>query len=161
MKAIGKRANILYARRFLDRLKKRIMRKSLTSPQSYTTEGLHAVRTIWEFDDRYTAPLFGFGTAENYYRTQSSQQFLRHIRVPTLIVTSKDDPLVPFEIFEHPSLKENPAITLAATEHGGHLGFLAKTKPRFWVERFVLQWVDNVLHERTGEGTHPDLVAAG
>ncbi len=161
VKAIDKRVNLLYAHRFLDRLKQRIARKSVTSPESYTTEGLKAVRSIWEFDDRYTAPLFGFGTAENYYRTQSAQNFLRDIRVPTLIVTAKDDPLVPFEIFNHPSLKANPALTLAATEHGGHLGFLAKKGPRFWVEQFVLQWLDRTLDKQPERGTSPDLFALG
>jgi predicted alpha/beta-fold hydrolase len=161
VRAIGKRANLLYSRRFLNRLKHRIVRKTATSPESYSIEGLRDVKTIWDFDDRYTAPLFGFGTAENYYRTQSSHQFLRDIRVPTLIVTAKDDPLVPFDMFDHPSIKDNPALTLTAPEHGGHLGFLSRKGPRFWVEQFVLRWVDNVLHEQSGKGTHSDLVAAG
>jgi uncharacterized protein len=161
VRAIDKRENILYARRFLERLKQRIVRKSASSPERYSTDGLRPIKTIWEFDDRYTAPLFGFGTADNYYRTQSAQQFLEHVRVPTLIVTAKDDPLVPFEIFSHASIKENPALTLAATEHGGHLGFLARKGPRFWVEQFVLRWVDNVLHEQSGKGIAPELVAAG
>lgn len=161
VKAIGKRENTLYARRFLDRLKQRIIRKSLTSPQSYATKNLRSVRSIWEFDDVYTAPLFGFGTAGNYYRTQSAQHFLSDIRVPTLIVTAKDDPLVPFEIFDHPALRDNPALTLAATKHGGHLGFLGRSRPRFWVEKFVLHWIDNLLREHTGKGTEPNLMAAG
>ncbi len=161
VKAIGKRENTLYARRFLNRLKNRIVRKSLTSPQTYSTERLSSVHTIWGFDDVYTAPLFGFGTAENYYRTQSAQHFLRDIRVPALIVTAQDDPLVPFEMFDHPALRENPALTLAATKHGGHLGFLARSGPRFWVEKFVLHWIDNLLHEHAGKGTEPNLVAAG
>ena len=38
------------------------------------------MRTIYEFDDLYTAKIFGFGTADNYYQTQSSNQFLEHIR---------------------------------------------------------------------------------
>jgi len=159
--AIGRRANLLYARRFLDRLKQRIVRKSVSSPHTYSTLGLRDVKSIWEFDDRYTAPLFGFGTAENYYRTQSSQHFLQGIRVPTLIVTAKDDPLVPFDMFDHPSIKDNPALALAAPQHGGHLGFLARKGPRFWVEQFVLRWIDDVLHEQSGKGTHADLVAAG
>ena len=159
VKAIDKRVNLLYARRFLDRLKQRIARKSVTSPASYTTEGLKAVRSIWEFDDRYTAPLFGFGTAENYYTTQSAQNFLHQIRVATLIVTAKDDPLVPFEMFSHSSLNANPSITLAATEHGGHLGFLAKKAPRFWVEQFLLQWVDGIVHKQAERTSQPHSFA--
>lgn len=156
--AIGKPSNTLYSRRFLDRLKQRIVRKSATSPQTYSTGGLNTVRSIWEFDDRYTAPLFGFGTAENYYRTQSSQHFLSDIRIPTLIVTAKDDPLVPFEMFDHPAFTRNPALKLVAPEHGGHIGFLSRTKPRFWVERFLLRWIDSILESQLERGTRSDLV---
>jgi predicted alpha/beta-fold hydrolase len=113
-------------------------------PQAYGLNGLDEVRTIWEFDDRFTAPLFGFGTAANYYATQSAMNFLDAIRVPTLLISAKDDPLVPFEIYGHPAFQSNPALTLLATEHGGHLGFLARRKPRFWIDGTVLDWIDSI-----------------
>ncbi len=142
VRAIDKPSNFFYARRFLDRLRSRVRRKSRISPALYTDDGLNDVKTIWEFDDRFTAPLFGFGTAANYYATQSAINFLPAIRVPTLIVTAKDDPLVPFEMYDDPVFRNNPALTLMATEHGGHLGFLARRRPRFWLDGFVLDWVE-------------------
>jgi predicted alpha/beta-fold hydrolase len=27
------------------------------------------------------------------------------------------------------------------TEHGGHLGFLSRTPPRFWVDHVILEWL--------------------
>src|ERR1039457_2334062 len=54
---------------------------------------LRAIRTVFEIDDRITAPKFGFSGAEHYYRTQSANQFLERIRVPTLFITAQDDPL--------------------------------------------------------------------
>jgi predicted alpha/beta-fold hydrolase len=106
---------------------------------------LHTVKTIWQFDDRYTAPLFGFGTAANYYATQSASNFLDAIRTPTLVITAEDDPLVPFEIFCRPAFQRNPSLHLAATKHGGHLGFLSRSKPRFWMDWFTLNWVEEIL----------------
>ena len=38
----------------------------------YTRKELRAARSLYEIDDRITAPSFGFGTANNYYRTQSA-----------------------------------------------------------------------------------------
>jgi hypothetical protein len=141
VRAIEKPSNILYARRFLDRLRSRVKRMSQVAPHLYTTKGLDEVKTIWEFDDRFTAPLFGFGTAENYYRTQSAASFLHKIRVPTLVIAAKDDPLVPFEMYDSPIFETNPALRLIATEHGGHLRFL----PRFWVDQVVLDWLEELL----------------
>ena len=76
VRAIDRPSNFLYARRFLDRLKGRVRRKSRISPDLYKEDRLEGVKTIWEFDDRFTAPLFGFGTAANYYATQSAINFL-------------------------------------------------------------------------------------
>ena len=145
VRAIDKPSNILYARRFLDRLRSRIRRKSALSPDIYSEEGLDAVRNIWEFDDRFTAPLFGFGTAANYYATQSAIHFLDAIRVQTLVIAAKDDPLVPFESYQHAAFGTNGALTLLATEYGGHLGFLSRSRPRFWLDGLSLDWIETQL----------------
>jgi len=144
VRAIDKPSNILYSRRFLKRLRERVRRMNMRVPQAYSLLGLDDVRTIWEFDDRFTAPLFGFGTAANYYATQSATNYLDSIRVPTLVISAKDDPLVPFEIYRHRAFQNNPALTLLATNHGGHLGFLARRKPRFWLDGVALDWIDSV-----------------
>jgi uncharacterized protein len=143
--ALGQPQNFIYQGRFLDRLKDRIRRKNRLSPNVYTLEHLPKINSIQDFDDHYTARLFGFGTAANYFRTQSSNQFLDRIRVPTLLVQAKDDPLVPFRMYDHPAIGANPRITLLAVEHGGHLGFLARGKPRFWLDQTVLDWAEGNL----------------
>jgi predicted alpha/beta-fold hydrolase len=105
------------------------------------------VKTIYDFDDRFTAPAFGFGTADNYYATQSSNQFLDRIRVPALLVQAKDDPLIPFEVYQHPSFAQNPYLRLLVVEHGGHLGFLSRTRPRFWLDQVLLEWMEQVRNK--------------
>jgi predicted alpha/beta-fold hydrolase len=145
VREIDRPANFLYARRFLDRLRSRVRRKSRISPELYSPNGLDQVKSIWEFDDRFTAPLFGFGTAANYYATQSAQNFLDAIRIPTLVITAQDDPLVPFEIYQREVFRTNPALTLIASEHGGHLGFLSRKRPRFWLDEFALNWIETTL----------------
>ena len=141
---IGRRENFLYERRFVRRLKERIRRRALTLPGVHDLSTLDRCRTIYEFDDKITAPIFGFGTADRYYATQSSNNFLRGIRVPTLLVQAKDDPMIPFESFDHPAIHTNPHIRLLAVPHGGHLGFLASSAPRFWVDRVVIAWISEI-----------------
>jgi predicted alpha/beta-fold hydrolase len=145
--AIGKPSNILYARRFVSRLRDRVRRKNLLSPHLYDTDGLAKVKSIREFDDKFTAPLFGFGDAANYYATQSAGNFLKSIRIPTLVITAQDDPLVPFSIYSHDAFKTNPALGLLAPQHGGHLGFLSRTRPRFWLDCVCLDWMDTISQE--------------
>ena len=160
VRCIDKPTNVLYARRFLDRLKSRVKRKSALSPHLYSTADLDSVKTIWEFDDRFTAPLFGFGTAATYYATQSAAQFLDAIRIPTLVICAKDDPLVPYEIYDQPAFHSNPALTLIATDHGGHLGFLSRRLPRFWLDGVVLDWIGAISSSSLASGNAERIASA-
>ena len=131
---IGDAENRLYQYRFVRR-----MRARLSATGRYRPADFLGLRSVMEIDDRITAPSFGFGNAENYYRTQSAARFLGEIRVPALLIQSKDDPLVPYSIFER--LPENPWVELLVTEHGGHLGFLGQRPHRFWLDETVMAWV--------------------
>jgi len=141
VRQLDKPSNVIYARRFVSRLKERVRVKERLTPGLFDLSGLDLVRNIYDFDDRFTAQAFGFGTADNYYATQSSNQFLDRIRVPTLLVQAKDDPLIPFSVYDHPALSTNPNLRLIAVEHGGHLGFISKTRPRFWLDQVLVNWV--------------------
>jgi predicted alpha/beta-fold hydrolase len=146
VRAIGQPKNVIYARRFLSRLKGRVRRKHPVQPHLYPIDGLDKIRSIWAFDDRYTAPLFGFGTAANYYATQSAARFLEYIEIPALVVTAQDDPLVPFEMYRgRKAFQTNPALTLVTPRHGGHLGFLSRTRPRFWLDELLSSWITGQL----------------
>lgn len=151
---LDRKSNFLYSRRFLDRLKGRIQRKSISSPHLYRVDKLPHIHSIWAFDDEFTAPLFGFGTAENYYRTQSAQNFIPQIRIPGLLITAQDDPLVPFRSYSDlHAIGENPNLTLVAPRYGGHLGFLSRSRPRFWVDGVIVNWLKAQREEMAIAGT--------
>lgn len=142
--ALGKRSNFLYQERFVSRMRDRLAERRRLQPEAFESvfarTDVNAVRTVFDFDDRITAPHFGFGDAPNYYRTQSSQNFLERIRIPALLLTAQDDPLVPFAVYSHPAITANPHIRLEAPAHGGHVAFLARQTPRFWADEAILDW---------------------
>jgi predicted alpha/beta-fold hydrolase len=139
---IGQLDNRIYENRFLTR-----MRERLAATGRYSAKELARWKTLYDIDDRVTAPSFGFGNADNYYATQSSKNFLANIRVPTLMITAKDDTLIPFAMYERPEIWTNPHLRLIATEHGGHLGFLSKTGPRFWIDGVVVEFLRQTVME--------------
>ncbi len=141
------RSNFIYSNRFLGRLKQRVSLKERLTPGSFSLDGLERVKSVYEFDDKFTAPAFGFGTADNYYATQSANQFLERIRVPALLVQAKDDPLIPFDVYNLPAFSNNPWICLLPVEHGGHLGFVSRSKPRFWLDEVLVQWMEKVRNK--------------
>ncbi|MFN0050635.1 MAG: YheT family hydrolase [Planctomycetales bacterium] len=120
-----------------------------TEPQGHgiASAGKHPIgwrppRGIAEFDRVFTAPVCGFGTAENYYQQCSSAQFLPSIRVPTHILAAADDPLVPYSALT----RANPssAVRVQVARHGGHLGFLGRGSDpakRRWMDWRVVEWV--------------------
>ncbi len=132
--------NRIYDSRFVGRMKKR-----LCATGRYRKSDFTGVRSVLDVDERITAPSFGFGTATNYYRTQSALGYVSGVRVPALLIQAKDDPLVPFDAFESGQVVSNPHVRLLATEHGGHLGFLGRAGCRFWAERAILHWISEQL----------------
>jgi predicted alpha/beta-fold hydrolase len=143
---LGQPANRVYERRFLKRMRKRV-----AATGRFTAGEIRHARSVYEFDDRFTGPSFGFRGADHYYQTQSSRQFLERIRVPSLLIQAKDDIFIPFEIFEHPAVHANPHVRLHVTEHGGHIGFLSRRRPRFWADQAVLEWIESVNPPREME----------
>jgi predicted alpha/beta-fold hydrolase len=133
---IGQLENRLYERRFVKRMKRRVLATGRYSPAD-----LKDAHSLYEIDDRITAPSFGFGTADRYYRTQSALAFLDQVRVPVLLIQAKDDTFVPFETFERAEVRGNSRIELLAPSHGGHLGFLGRQPHRFWAEDAAVEWM--------------------
>jgi uncharacterized protein len=147
---LKQRRNYIYSQRFLNRLKARIRLRALQAPDQYSVSELPNVHTVYDFDDLYTARFFGFGTAAKYYGTQSAKNFLEDIRVPALIIQAKDDPLIPFSVYDQPAFRNNPNLTLLAVEHGGHVGFIAKGPDRFWLDGIVVDWAKPLQKSNNG-----------
>lgn len=132
-----------YARHFLSSLIAKVEgKRALVDPRVPVGRAL-AARTIREFDDVLTAPLHGFAGAADYYERSSSGRFLDRVRVPTLVLQSRDDPFLPRAALPEAALRANPAFTPVITERGGHVGFLEGSpwSPRFWAEETAARWL--------------------
>ena len=149
--ALHRPSNFIYERRFVRGLKDRMRLKSRLYPELYQTNGLERVGSVREFDDKFTAPLTGYGTAANYYYRASALRVIGKIRVPTLILAAQDDPFIPVESFFDHAVQENPHITLLTPRHGGHGGFIQRKRPgedSFWAENRIVEFAR--LHSPTG-----------
>jgi hypothetical protein len=142
--AIEQRANWIYQRKFIRSLKRRMREAARLYPERYDASELALVRTLREFDERYTAPHGGFRDANDYYARSSSLPLISRIRVPTLIIHAQDDPFIPYASLLHPSVAANPSIILLAPEHGGHVGFVGDGRTtgedRFWAENRLIEF---------------------
>ncbi len=118
----------IYQKHLVQELKRYHHNKCKRIPTLSSLTSLEQIHTLFDFDDRITAPLHGFEDANDYYQKSSSRQYLKSIKVPTLILQAQDDPFVPQEAM--PTLHElSEYVTLELTEHGGHVGFMEGTAP--------------------------------
>jgi len=144
--ALEEPRNFIYERYFVRKLKARMRRKAALYPERYAERvgdgALRAIGSVRDFDERITAPCSGFAGAEDYYARASAINVLGAIARPTLILTAKDDPFVPYATFERREVRENPHIRLVATRYGGHCAFIAREggEGRFWCEGCIVEF---------------------
>lgn len=144
--ALALPANFLYEHHFVNRLKRRMVRKAAIYPGRFDLTALRGVRTVREFDEAITARYCGFRDADDYYERSSALRVATGIRIPALILTAQDDPFVPFSAFERPELTNNANIRRLAPKHGGHCAFIARESgaARFWAEATVLEFLSSL-----------------
>ncbi|HYC84256.1 MAG TPA: alpha/beta fold hydrolase [Chryseosolibacter sp.] len=134
-------SNRIYSLRFLSSLKKKVSVKAATMP-ALDAKHLRRINTILDFDDIYTAPLHGFSNAIQYYARCSAVNFLDGIKVPALIVNTKNDPFLSDKCFPIHQLKSHPCVRLEIPARGGHVGFAQFNKSGiYWSEERALKWI--------------------
>jgi len=132
---------------FIRCLRNRLSEKFGSEPTSLDLSILEKVNTMYEFDEKITAPLHGFASADEYYSTASSRQYLRSIQVPTLILHAEDDPFMSSDVIpEEDELSSR--VTLEVTKNGGHVGFVSGKypwKPEYWLDLRIPEFLKEHL----------------
>ena len=155
VRALERPQNVVYQWNFVRGLKNRMRRKHECFPGRFAVERLAHVKTVRQFDAEFTAPHFGFASAEDYYHRASAMRVVDRISVPALIMTAADDPFVPTEPFRDPKIRANPHIELVVTRHGGHCGFLEAESERsdgYWAEHRIVRFGQSVCGEPLDAG---------
>jgi predicted alpha/beta-fold hydrolase len=133
----------VYEMHFLRSLRNKFQTKFALQASSIKLPHFNKLKSLYEFDDQVTAPLHGFCNAEDYYTQSSSRQYLSRIKIPTLLLQSKDDPFMTPDILPKQS-ELSSAVTLELTEKGGHVGFVTGDAPwraQYWLEQRVPEFL--------------------
>jgi predicted alpha/beta-fold hydrolase len=144
-RALERPENVLYNWNFVKDLKRRMRRKDRLDPGRFDVTKLDAVTTVRQFDAAFTAPHFGFRSAEDYYYRASSMRVIDRIAIPALIITAEDDPFVPSQPFRDVAVTANPHIELHLCAHGGHCGFVganSRADDGYWAETTIVDFVE-------------------
>lgn len=98
---------------------------------------------LYQFDDLYTSKQCGFNNAHDYYNKSSSKPILKKLAIPTLIISSEDDPCLDFDIFS--KMPKNSNITFLKTAQGGHIAFHSENdhKKDRWLDKTIYSWLQS------------------
>ncbi len=139
---LDSRKNYVYRKRFLKLLHDYIRAKMNVMPQSLNDDHFGEIRTIREYDERYTAPVHGFAGAADYYARCGCKPFIPRIAVPTLLVSAQDDPFLGPECFPCAEAEASPHFFLEAPRHGGHTGFVTFNEAgEYWHETRAVSFI--------------------
>lgn len=117
-----------YTAHFLNTLRRKTREKIAAHRLPISPQTLHAVKTLYAFDNLYTAPIHGFRDADDYWLRASSKPWLNSIAVPTLIVHAHNDPFLPASTYLQ-GVQLSTQITLDLPRQGGHVGFVSGPFP--------------------------------
>jgi predicted alpha/beta-fold hydrolase len=121
----------LYQRFFLGSLRRKAVEKARRFPDLAPSDKIGGLRTLEDFDNLITGPLHGFLNAQDYYARSSSLQYLKDIRLKTLLFSAFDDPMLPPAVLDEVReiARGNRALEVEFVEKGGHAGFVAGSLP--------------------------------
>lgn len=132
----------IYQRYLLNGLKRGVRAKTDLLSSQINLRQVFQATNFQQFDEAITAPLHGFRDALHYYTESSCRQWLTHIRIPTLIIHSRDDPFYTSAVL--PTEEElAPSVTLELSQRGGHMGFI-QSNGHSWLNERVPSWLELV-----------------
>jgi predicted alpha/beta-fold hydrolase len=134
--------NWIYKKRFMAYLEKKMRHKARQFPGRLELAKLKKVRRWYDFDEHFSAPICGFTSADEFHAQASAKNFIAGTRVPTLIVSALNDPILTPECFPVDIARDHPYLHLELTSGGGHCGFAARGGGGYsWAERRALVFV--------------------
>ena len=119
-----------FVRKWLRSLRK----KQAAWPQVYDFREIERMRDLRTMTAELVRHYTEFPSLEDYlngYAITGSR--LAHLTVPSSIITSSDDPIIPVGGLEQ--LARTPALSVSVTRFGGHCGFFERLRSPNWLER--------------------------
>ena len=143
--ALDRPRNTMYRKYFLRRLRASYRRRQSLLPDLYEHGVEWECHNLWGYDELITARYAGYQGAADYYAQSSAGPVMVDIDRPTLILSARDDPIIPAE-----SVTRWPVATQVRREiayTGGHVGFVGDSRAPglFWAAERAIDFLDECL----------------
>ena len=133
-----------YDQFFLQSVKRKLyekIEKNISLP--VVKNDIKNLRKLSDFDHEVIAPIYGFSSANDYYKKASSLYVLQDIKVPTLVINALDDPIVVPSCLPREKINQD-YLDYCFPEKGGHCGFTINGwpwRPNLWTNNIILDYL--------------------
>ena len=136
----------LIRRYFLKKWFGSLKKKQQLFPKLYDFSKVFTLNTVATVTDVMLHDYSDYGSSKDYFRQYSVVKgAIKDITIPTTIITSADDPIIPVEDFYQ--LKTNDLTTLVIQPYGGHNGFIDGLYLQGWYEQQMIMIFDEAARD--------------
>jgi predicted alpha/beta-fold hydrolase len=133
--------NQIYERRFTSQVKEKVKHKQERFPGALNYKHILEARNLWEFTERYTVPLYGYKSVDDFNLKTQAISYLPTIKTPTLLINTNNDPLLTKECYPVKIAEKSKYFSLEIPINGGHVGFCEDLKAEHnWLEKRVANY---------------------
>ncbi len=137
--------NILYHRFLLRRMKRDVLHPHAGLSENEAA-AVRRSRSVYEFDDVFTAPRNGFDGVEDYYRRTAGIAHARSVGVPLLMIHALNDPWIPAEPYRKLASDPPANVKIVLVPSGGHVGFHGADSRESWHDRQIEAFLTPLQH---------------
>ena len=144
---LAKKENRFYERRFISKLRKKVLEKADLMELPVNSDEIRRVKTFKEFDKAFTLKIHTeYKDSDDFYRKITSDRFLSYIKIPLLIVNAGNDPMLGEACYPYELARASQNIYLEVPEKGGHLGYtLPNRKEYSYMEFRIENFLDEIV----------------
>jgi len=143
---LRKRGNRFYERRFVKKIKEKILEKAASVDLPIDREELSRVKTFRELDQAFTLKIHTeYEDAADFYSKITSDQYIPNIRVPLLIVNAENDPMLGDSCYPVELAKKSQLVYLEIPKVGGHVGFTIPGNEFSYMELAAGRFIEEVI----------------
>ncbi|MEM8976654.1 MAG: alpha/beta fold hydrolase [Pseudomonadota bacterium] len=132
--------NWIYHRFLLQRMKEDTMVPD-AALNDQERAAIASSKSIYEFDDKFTAPHNGYADADDYYARTAGAEFVADIKTPTLLIHAHNDPWIPVAPYYDLEQVDLRRARIVIAPGGGHVGFHGRELDGTWHDVVINSFV--------------------